>query len=551
MNKYMERRRAGSIKMSNWKTCITLPVLYSVVVFIILMFLIGITIFENVDTYMTRPEQGYKTIQDINHFEILDENMPAGIKKQYTWTINDIDKDENCFAFFVVHQYVEVYIDGKLIYSLKPKNENKIGKTTASNWVMVPIYPEDSGKELHINVIPVYESVRNKPIDFLLGSKMSICFSQLKQDMPQIILSLFAIGIGIAFSVISIIYRYKGQELNNVFYLGMISCCIGTWKLMDLRSASLLFSKNPLALSYISISMLLLVVIPWMLSIKKQFLNRSYFILKATGVLSCISILIIIGLQVLNISDLRENLIFIHIIIAVVTVVTVGTVIYDGKKNKNNRKKMILYVSLLFCGIGTAIDMITYYIKGNSTGILSTLTAFLIYIVTMGYISIKQIHLKANIDMHTGVFNKSRCKEMLDKNVLVEDSTGIMMFDLNRLKYTNDTFGHETGDVLIAEFANILKNNLSNHDFIGRYGGDEFIVVLRQVNENMIQSINRKISEAVCMYNKKNHKIAISYSMGYALAEDYPGLTLRELLKEADNYMYRNKKIYHDKIAVR
>lgn len=141
MNKYMERRRAGSIKMSNWKTCITLPVLYSVVVFIILMFLIGITIFENVDTYMTRPEQGYKTIQDINHFEILDENMPAGIKKQYTWTINDIDKDENCFAFFVVHQYVEVYIDGKLIYSLKPKNENKIGKTTASNWVMVPIYP--------------------------------------------------------------------------------------------------------------------------------------------------------------------------------------------------------------------------------------------------------------------------------------------------------------------------------------------------------------------------------------------------------------------------
>lgn len=239
---------------------------------------------------------------------MIDEETPLGIKTEYSWTQREILPGENCLAFYVVHQYAEVYFNEELMYQLKLQNENQKGKTTASNWVMIPLYPEDEGKEIRVNIISAYEAVRNRAVTFYIGSKFMTYFNQLKEDLLQIVLSMIAMGVGSIFVILSMFHKYKGKENANLTYLEIFSITIGFWKVIDIRFAPLMFPKNPVVLSYISITMLLVGMVAWMLSIKKQFLRKSYHIVEWISVLACMVALMIMMLQMTNIADLRETL---------------------------------------------------------------------------------------------------------------------------------------------------------------------------------------------------------------------------------------------------
>jgi diguanylate cyclase (GGDEF)-like protein len=63
-----------------------------------------------------------------------------------------------------------------------------------------------------------------------------------------------------------------------------------------------------------------------------------------------------------------------------------------------------------------------------------------------------------------------------------------IMFDLNNLKRANDTYGHAVGDQLITNFARLLRNAIPAKDFVGRYGGDEFIAIITQTTKKSLIS---------------------------------------------------------------
>ena len=90
----------------------------------------------------------------------------------------------------------------------------------------------------------------------------------------------------------------------------------------------------------------------------------------------------------------------------------------------------------------------------------------------------KLLKKKAYLDVHTELPNKSRCEELLQNSEFLSESTVCLMFDLNNLKIVNDSLGHAAGDSLISNFARILRNVVLAKDFVGRFGGDEFMVVL-------------------------------------------------------------------------
>ncbi len=95
----------------------------------------------------------------------------------------------------------------------------------------------------------------------------------------------------------------------------------------------------------------------------------------------------------------------------------------------------------------------------------------------------KLLEQKAYIDLHTGLPNKSRCEEVLNNDDVIENPTICMMFDLNNLKVVNDTIGHLVGDQMIMNFARFLRYVIPEKDFVGRYGGDEFMVVIYDANK--------------------------------------------------------------------
>ncbi len=149
---------------------------------------------------------------------------------------------------------------------------------------------------------------------------------------------------------------------------------------------------------------------------------------------------------------------------------------------------------------------------------------------------------KAYLDVHTGLPNKSRCEDLLNASGFITEPLCFVMFDLNNLKEVNDTLGHAAGDSLIANFARILRKVVPEKDFVGRYGGDEFIAILYDTSSEQGSELLEHLHTTIEQYNLYSMQDPISYAYGYSYSLNYKDCTLRNLLDKADHEMYLNKQ---------
>lgn len=115
------------------------------------------------------------------------------------------------------------------------------------------------------------------------------------------------------------------------------------------------------------------------------------------------------------------------------------------------------------------------------------------------------------------------------------------MFDLNGLKAVNDKLGHIAGDELIKGFADVLKQSFRDRDFVGRYGGDEFVAVIYDVDICGLAKVFDRVEENIKTFNTKKPELQLSYAHGYSFSNGRSGCTMKKLLSEADKNMYKNK----------
>ena len=149
---------------------------------------------------------------------------------------------------------------------------------------------------------------------------------------------------------------------------------------------------------------------------------------------------------------------------------------------------------------------------------------------------------KEYIDVHTGLPNKSRCEEIFRDTTIVREPIGCVVFDLNNLKTVNDSLGHTAGDSLISNFARIVRNVIPAKDFVGRYGGDEFVALIYSTDEKEIEEILKRLEVEVERFNQYGKHVPISYAHGWAISTAFRECTLRTLFDKADHSMYLNKQ---------
>ena len=154
----------------------------------------------------------------------------------------------------------------------------------------------------------------------------------------------------------------------------------------------------------------------------------------------------------------------------------------------------------------------------------------------------KLLEQRAYTDAHTGLPNKDACEVLLNNKETVAKHTACMMFDLNNLKIINDTKGHSKGDQLILNFARLLRNVIPQKDFVGRYGGDEFMVVIYNTSKTEIEDILKQLSREKDRLNSRGNDMPIDYACGWAISDADGECTIQMLLDKADYYMYENKQ---------
>jgi diguanylate cyclase (GGDEF)-like protein/PAS domain S-box-containing protein len=158
----------------------------------------------------------------------------------------------------------------------------------------------------------------------------------------------------------------------------------------------------------------------------------------------------------------------------------------------------------------------------------------------------ERLQHRADYDHLTDIPNRylllDRLKHLMAQCERNNGTFALFFVDLNKFKLINDTKGHAFGDQVLIEVANILKRKIRNSDTVARFGGDEFIMLLEDINNkkdalNMMETLSAELDTESII---NGEKFKFSASIGVALYPD-EGSTIEQLLSVADKAMYAIK----------
>ena len=144
-----------------------------------------------------------------------------------------------------------------------------------------------------------------------------------------------------------------------------------------------------------------------------------------------------------------------------------------------------------------------------------------------------------------------RFKEEIRRSMRRKSSLSLLMVDLDHFKEKNDRFGHLVGDVVLKEVASLLKSNLREIDVIGRYGGEEFSIVLAGIGREGAFQVAGRIRESVAgaVFKAYDETVSTTLSIGVGVFPD-DGVDIESLVEAADKALYKAKELGRNRVAL-
>lgn len=222
--------------------------------------------------------------------------------------------------------------------------------------------------------------------------------------------------------------------------------------------------------------------------------------------------------------------------------ITIGLILIAMIIIVTNRKTIEKkhYFSLVFFAVPPVVCIflqITFY--GISLMLNGLTLSFLIVFITIQ-------NRRMDTDYLTGVYNRKRLERYLKYKINMSSSKktfSAILIDLNDFKEINDNFGHDVGDEALETCAKLIKSCLRANDFVARYGGDEFYIILDLSNEKDLTRTVERIYKCFEKYNEKSKKpYSLGISLGAAVYDVEAHMKAEEFQKQIDNLMYENKR---------
>jgi diguanylate cyclase (GGDEF)-like protein len=223
--------------------------------------------------------------------------------------------------------------------------------------------------------------------------------------------------------------------------------------------------------------------------------------------------------------------------------------------------ELVIYKSVWVAMIITAASELSFTLYTDVYGIanmvghlLKVVSYCFVYsgVVTQGIdapygLMAAELKDRAIKDQLTGLHNRQGMVELMKKELRQvkegKSSLGILMMDLDKFKFINDSYGHLFGDEVLKQFANLLVESIRENDVACRLGGDEFTVLLRNVDLSKLDQVKQRIQVAATAWIRGDKKLqGLGVSIGTSLSQ--PGQTsdIDQLLKKADKAMYAVKQ---------
>lgn len=232
----------------------------------------------------------------------------------------------------------------------------------------------------------------------------------------------------------------------------------------------------------------------------------------------------------------RGPLFFLPVLLIVLLIVISICLLILNRSKLNKKRFFSLLVFVIPPVIGIMLQVIFYGIS-----LILNCVALSLLIV---YLNIQNRSIY--IDYLTEVHNRKKLDAYLKAKIgaSTEQRTfSAIMVDLLDFKYINDTFGHDAGDKALQISAKILSSCLRTNDFIARFGGDEFWIVLDISDKNALEVVIERINNSLAKYNEApDIPFKLGFSMGYAVYDYKSRMSLEEFQKHIDTLMYKTKQ---------
>ena len=274
-----------------------------------------------------------------------------------------------------------------------------------------------------------------------------------------------------------------------------------------------------------------------------------------------ISLLVVFSISMLFAKIGDATLLMTH---AYFSIAFYGYLSYLALKNRALTKNLgysIMAFAFMIFVIAGFVELV-YLFKNDlllaySIASASTVNGFMLIVV--GFLSInlideqKYFNSLALTDALTGMNNRRGLDYLLQTIIPTynrnEKCFSVVTIDIDFFKKVNDTYGHDTGDVVLKKFANLIKNNHRNNDISCRFGGEEFLIVLPDTNKEDAIILSEKIREVIENTEIEIQGKSLSVTASFGVATSCKIINMDELYKDSDKALYIAKYSGRNKVA--
>jgi diguanylate cyclase (GGDEF)-like protein len=170
--------------------------------------------------------------------------------------------------------------------------------------------------------------------------------------------------------------------------------------------------------------------------------------------------------------------------------------------------------------------------------------------------TIKKLKEDSLLDILTGIANRKYIEQKISENINEFEryghKFGLLFIDIDHFKAVNDKYGHNAGDEILKIISKTLSKNIRSFDTAGRLGGEEFVVLIQNIDINSLKKTSEKLRALVeaSSYQSHNPDIIISVTISVGATISRPGDKPKDILNRADSLMYQSKKSGRNKVTM-